>query len=252
MIIILIFIILLLAGALVYFVMKSKNSKIAEESFLSVVNHSFRTPLTRIKWMSDSLTEDMPRKEALDLAHNLSSSVNRLLEIIDTLSGVKDINSTASYDIKAVTLREIIEHSIEECRGPLVEKNIALTIPPLHNLPFLSIDTRKVAFVVHAVLENAILYSKDKGSININAELTKENLILKVEDGGIGLTPQDKSNIFTCFYRNEVAKRLNTEGMGISLYMSKEIMRRHNGKIYFTSNGPDQGSTFYISFPVVK
>jgi len=252
MLIILIFIILILIGAVIYLILKNINLKTAEESFLSVVNHSFRTPLTRIKWMSDSLTEDMPRKEALEMTRNLSISIDRILEILDTLSGIKDVNSTASYDIRAVSLREMIEKGIESCRTPLNAKNIALSVPTFNNIPLLSVDTKKVSFVIHSVIENAILYNKDHGGIAIAADVKNDNIILIIEDNGIGLNSRDKSNIFTQFYRGEEAKRLNTEGMGLSLFMSKEIIHRHGGTMHARSKGPGVGTAIYITLPVVR
>ncbi len=233
----------------IYLLKREFGRNFTEKSFLSIVNHTFRTPLTRIKWMSDSLEQDLPRKEQLEVAHNLSNSVNRLLEIVDILAGIKDVHNTSSYDLKAVSIREILEEALKKYHTPLTEKKISLRIPSFANLPLLSVDTKKISLVINIILENAILYGKEGGSIVIESEIKNRALILKITDDGLGLSKKDRKNIFKRFYRGERAKKMNTDGMGLGLYIAKEIINRHHGEIYATSKGQDQGTTFYIALP---
>jgi two-component system, OmpR family, sensor histidine kinase VicK len=237
---------------LIYLIKRDMNRNFTEKSFLSIVNHTFRTPLTRIKWMTQALEKEMPRKEQIEIAQSLDTSANRLLEIIDILTGIKDINNLSSYQLKAVSVREIIEEAIHKYHMPLNEKHITFSIPTLNNLPLLSVDTKKISFVIHAIFENAILYSNNGGNINIQAEIKGSELVLKIEDSGIGLSWKDKNNIFNRFYRGERAKKMNTDGMGLSLYISKIIIRRHSGNIKARSKGKDKGTAFYITLPVKK
>lgn len=223
-----------------------------EQTFLSIVNHTFRTPLTRIKWMADALKTDMPRKDELELINNLDNSVNRLLELVDIVAGIKNIQNTSTYDLKAVSMREILEEALKKYSGLLHDKKISLQVPSLINLPLLSVDTKKISFVINVVIENAILYSKENGKINIEAELKNDKLILKIEDNGIGLSRKDRNNLFKRFYRGARATKMNTDGMGLGLYASKEIIQRHHGEIYANSKGENLGTTFYIVLPRTK
>lgn len=245
-------IIIILAIALVYLLVKQSKKDFSEETFLSIVNHTFRTPLTRIKWMADTLKSDMPRKDELEIINNLDNSVNRLLELVDIVAGIKDIKNTSTYDLKAVSIREILEESLKKHSALLHNKKISLNFPTMTNLPFLSIDVKKISFVINVVLENAILYSKEGGNINIEAEMKKDKLVLKIEDVGIGLSKKDKNNIFKRFYRGGRATKMNTDGMGLGLYASREIVRRHHGEIYAYSKGENLGTTFYIILPKSK
>lgn len=243
---------LLLALVLIYFLRRERKRNLTEESFISIVNHTFRTPLTRIKWMSETLEKEIPRKEQVEISKNLANSVGRLLEIIDVLAGIKDIHNSSSYDLRAVSMREILEESIRKYGIPLSEKKITLSMPSLNNLPLLSVDTKKISFAIGVILENAILYSKEGGNIKINSEIKNNELILSVQDNGIGLSWKDKSNIFKRFYRGERAKKMNTDGMGLGLYMAHEIVKRHQGNIYIKSPGKDRGVIFYIKLPIKK
>lgn len=241
---------LIIAGVLLIYLLKRELSRnFTEQTFLSIVNHTFRTPLTSIKWMADALKTDMPRKDELELINNLDKSVNRLLELVDIVTGIKDIKNTSNYDLKAVSVREILEESLKKYSGMLHDKKIALRIPSLASLPLLSVDTKKISFVINAIIENAILYAKDGGSIDISAEEKKHEIVLKIQDDGIGLSRKDKNNLFKRFYRGTRATKMNTDGMGLGLYASKEIIKRHKGEISAISKGENLGTTFYIVLP---
>jgi signal transduction histidine kinase len=243
---------LLLVSAilLIYLLKRNMEMKFTEKSFLSIVNHTFRTPLTRIKWMAQALKKEMPHKEQLEIVHDLDNSTNRLLEIVDILAGIKDIYSTSTHELRAVSIREIVEEAIHKYHAPLNEKHLTLSVPTFNNTPMLSVDTKKVSFVIHVILENAILYSNDGGNITIGSMVKNDKLILKIKDDGIGLSWKDKNNIFNKFYRGTRAMKMNTDGMGLGLYISKEIIRRHSGNIRAVSPGKNRGTTFYISLPV--
>lgn len=242
--------VILLVVVLIYIIKKESKRSFTEESFISIVNHTFRTPLTRIKWMSEKLEQEIPRKEQIEISKDLSNSVSRLLEIIDELAGIKDIHNTSGYNLKAVSLREILEESVRKYSAKINEKNIKLSLPTMKDIPLLSIDTKKISFAIGVILENAILYSKENSNIKIDSEVKDGNLILKIEDDGIGLSWKDKRNIFDRFYRGDRAKKMNTDGMGLGLYIAKEIIKRHKGKISFHSKGKNEGVVFSIILPV--
>ena len=101
-------------------------------------------------------------------------------------------------------------------------------------------------------MENAIIYTKKDGQITIDCISNSNKLTLFISDTGIGLGFLDKMMIFSKFYRSIQAKLMNTDGMGLRLYLSKEIIKRHNGKIYVKSKGLNKGSTFYIEIPFNK
>lgn len=243
---------LLVVSAILLIVLlkKERQRNLTEESFISIVNHTFRTPLTRMKWMSETLEQEIPRKEQIEISKSLASSANRLLDIIDTLTGIKDIHNSSSYDLKAISLREILEEAMKKCGSEISNKKLLLEIPSLSQIPLLSVNTKKISFVVQVMLENAIMYSKDGGKIKIDAQVGEGNLILSIEDEGIGMTWREKHNVFKKFYRGERAKKVNTNGMGLGLYMSKEIVKRHGGQIKAVSKGRNRGSMFYIELPI--
>lgn len=234
-----------------YIILKIKGDKL-EEEIISIVNHSFRTPLTNIMWQTKELENNIPQNEKLLSLQNINNSTNKLLGIVDILVGIKNINNISDYFFEAVSIREIVEKSIPKYRDIINKKNITFQVSTFKDIPLLTVDLKKISFVIDTIIENAISYTKRDGKILIDCISNQKKLILYISDTGIGLSLIDKMMIFSKFYRNKKAKLMNTDGMGLRLYLSKQIIKRHNGKIYAKSNGIDEGATFFIELPFHK
>src|SRR5574343_1816938 len=132
----------------------------------------------------------------MEIAKNISYSANHLLEIVDTLAGIKDLGNGSVYAMKTISLREIIEEGIAKFNNPINEKKLRLQIPAMNSIPLLTVDTKKISFVIHAILENAIYYSKNEGVVIIDAKIDGSSLLVKIEDYGMGLSWMDRHNLF--------------------------------------------------------
>ncbi|HLP86674.1 MAG TPA: HAMP domain-containing sensor histidine kinase [Candidatus Paceibacterota bacterium] len=234
-----------------YIILKIKDDKL-EDEIISIVNHAFRTPITSIIWHVKELEKNIPQNEKLLYLQNINNGANRILNVVDSLVGIKDVQNTSGYFFEAVSMREIIEDSINRHRGQINKKNIDFRIPTFKDIPLLTVDLKKISFVIDTLIENAIYYTKKDGKILIDSIYDFKKLVLFVSDTGIGLGMIDKLRIFSKFYRSEKAKLMNPDGMGLRLYISREIIKRHGGKIYAKSNGPDEGTTFFIEIPFKK
>jgi len=223
-----------------------------EQEIISIVNHSFRTPLTSMNWYIKELEKNITQNEKMLYLQNLNNGTNKLLDIIDILVGIKDVENTTGYFFEAISMRELVEKSIKKYRDKINNKNIIFQISTFKDIPFLTVDLKKVSFVIDTLVENAISYTKNDGKILIDCINNSNKLTLFISDTGIGLKLIDKIMMFHKFYRNNNAKLMNTDGMGLKLYLSKQIIKRHKGKIYAKSNGPNKGTTFFVEFPFRK
>lgn len=221
-----------------------------EYEFTSIANHAFRTPLTRINWISKELEKDLPQKEKMEHLQSLENANSKLLEIVDQIVGLRNIESTSGYFFKATSLRDIIENSFKKYREEINRKNITFKVPSFTNIPMLTIDAKKIGFVIDTIVENAILYTPKDGKIFIECILKRKNLVLYVEDSGLGLSQKDKMNLFSRFYRGRRAKLASPDGMGLRLYLAKDIIERHHGKIKAKSKGINKGATFILKLPL--
>lgn len=223
-----------------------------EEEIVSIVNHTFRTPITSISWHIKELEKNLPQNEKNLYLQNINNNVTNILNVIDVLVGINDIKNTSTYYFEATSLREIIEESIKKYRDKINKKTIMFQISNLKDIPLLTVDLKKISFVFDTVIENAIFYTNKNGKILIDCISENNKLTFFISDTGIGLSFFDKIKIFSKFYRGKKAKLLNTDGLGLKLYLAKTIIKRHHGKIYAKSNGPEEGATFFIELPYIK
>jgi len=228
------------------------NDENTENEFITVVNHTFRTPLTSILWILDELKEDLSKEEKLLLIQKIENSTKKVLDIVDLFVGIKNINDTSGYVFEATSIRDILEKTIMKYREDITKKNIKFNIPTFKDIPLLTMDLKKISFVIDSIIENALLYTLKGGSIAIEALFNKNMLILKVTDTGIGFTPKDKRKLFTKFFRSREAILMNPNGTGLKLYLAKQIIERHKGKLYVESVGEKQGSKLFIELPLQK
>ncbi len=220
-----------------------------ESEFTTIVNHTFRTPLTRVMWFTKELEKDLSMNEKLLYLQNITNATNKVLEIVDLFVGIKNINDTAGYFFEATSLRDIVEKSIVKYREEINKKNIAFQVSTFKDVPLLTLDLKKISFVIDTLIENAIFYTPKSGKVLIDSTSDAKKLTVYVSDTGIGLGWMDKMRIFSRFFRTKKSVLMNPDGMGLKLYLSKIIIARHKGKIYAKSKGIDKGTTFFVELP---
>lgn len=226
---------------------KSKETEKLKYEFITVAAHKLRTPLTEIKWALDFLSENRSQEDMKAIA-TIRRSTERLLELTDQLLAVSNAERTQGYDFKTVRIEEITTNALKDFESRIHEKNIQAHVHFEHNLPLVKVDVIRITSVIQALLENAIAYTKDR--ININIYNYKNKIIFSIEDNGIGIEKEDQERIFSKMYRTHDAYLSETEGEGLSLYLAKNIIERHDGKLKVKSEGKNKGSKFLFELPV--
>lgn len=232
------------------FIFLNLKVKSLEHEFTSIVNHTFRTPLTRIMWFLKELERDMPQSEKMLYLQNTSNSAIKVLDIVDIIAGIKNLNDTSSYFFEAMSMRDVVEKSIAKYREEITKRDLKFKVSTFREIPLLTLDIKKISFMIDSLIENAIFYTKKGGEINVDAILKNKKIVFFVSDSGMGLTFIDKIRIFSKFYRNKRAILMNPDGIGLKLYLSKKIIKRHKGQIYVKSKGLNKGTTFFVDLPL--
>lgn len=220
-----------------------------EYEFTSIVNHTFRTPLTSVLWFTKEMEKDITQNERLTYLQKINNSVSKVLDLVDMIAGIKDIKDTKSYDFKATSIRSIVEEVMSKYREAITKKNLDFQISSFKEIPLLTMDLKKITFVIETIVENAVMYTPANGKVLIDAALGKKNITIFTVDSGIGLSWFEKRKIFAKFFRGKKATLMNPDGMGIKLYLSEKIVWRHGGKIYAKSGGRNKGTTFFVELP---
>jgi len=189
------------------------------------------------------LIEDINRN-----AIKLEYLIGHILDSSALKAGVITINPTFN------NLSPLIRECIKDLQILIIKRVISVKLKIDDEL-ITQFDYRKIYNVINNLLMNAIKYTPSYGRIEIKSKILDDSFLISVEDNGIGFTEEEKSRIFTRFGKIERYGKgwdVEIEGVGLGLYISKEIIKLHNGKIWVESNGRNKGSAFYISLPVKK
>jgi signal transduction histidine kinase len=217
--------------------------------FITTITHKLRTPMTGIKWAIENLSSLELSMDAKIQIGYIGTENAKLIELTNMLMGVSKIESGSYvYNIKRANLSFIIDHVVELLGSEIKEKNIKINKLYSNDSTAL-FDSDRTSFVAQVLLENALRYSNNGSSIDISINSDNKYVTCMVKDYGIGISKSDIGKLFNKFYRSEHARSLDTEGVGIGLFMAKEIVIRHGGKIWAESLGENKGSSFYFSLP---
>jgi signal transduction histidine kinase len=234
------------------FVFREVENNRVQNQFITIVTHKFRTPLTGIRWTIDMLQKDLTLLEKKDLLMEMQKANERLMEIVDLLVGFAKFDKRLEYAFESISLREIIDISLNKYSAMIRNKNIKFSIDSDKELPLVIIDKAKIQFVVDMLIDNAIKYTPKEGLITASFELGNKFITLKVIDTGIGFGFLDGRRIFKHFFRAKGARIMDTEGLGLGLYTARMIVNHHHGKLWAESKGVNQGATFCLQLPISR
>ncbi len=224
--------------------------------FVTLSAHQLRTPLSGIKWnlkmlidgSFGKLTEE--QKEFLEKTYRANE---RMIKLINDLLDVTKIEEGRYlYYVKKENIIETAEEVIRSLKEKIEQKNLDFKfLKPEEKIPKLNMDKERIAICIQILLVNAITYTNPGGkvTISIKHDKNKKEILLTVKDTGIGIPKAQQKRIFTKFYRASSAIKMETTGSGLGLYIAKNTVETHKGKIWFESE-EGKGSTFYFTLPV--
>ncbi len=221
-----------------------------QRQFVADASHELRTPLTAIKTETEVALRDkkLDRKSKQLLVSNLEE-IDKLKSLTDyflTLNKYQDSNAKLSFE--TFNLSEVMENACNKLHSLAKEKKIKI----VKNLKDIFIEANKISIteVITILLDNAIKYSRPEGKINISIQAKRNEVLMIIEDNGIGIKAQDIPHIFNRFYRADSSRTKNMiQGYGLGLSIAKSIVDFHKGKITVKSV-PNKGSTFTVYLPI--
>lgn len=227
-------------------------AKIKDE-YISLVSHQLRTPLTSMQSYIEMLASKCANQNhdtdtCLESLHRINKNmvllVNRLLNITRIESGRLNIEP------ESLNIVELIGEITSQYANKLADKKLKLTTRSDKHLPCITLDKSITALVIDNLITNAIKYSPEHSTIQISAVQTDHDIMIQVKDQGIGIPLKEQSKIFTKFYRASNTQENHTDGTGVGIYMTKKILDMTGGKIWFSS-AQNQGTTFFVTFPLI-
>ena len=231
-----------------------KGIQIRDE-FISLASHELKTPLTSINLQFQLIKRWLGKKDFSDTAllrlekifSDSSYQLNRLANLLDDLLDVSRIQAGRfTYNFEKKDISTIIKNSVERFLPQLNAANCELRWGVLQEC-ICSVDISKFEQCITNLLTNALKYSAGK-PVEISLQREDQNAIFKIKDQGIGIDPQYHEKIFQRFER--AVSSGNYSGLGLGLYISKEIIEAHKGKINVES-ALNEGSTFTVIIPLI-
>ena len=240
---------------LLYVIKKIRASQVIKYEFITIIAHKFRTPLTQIKWLLETLVPEEPDPLRRKNLQDMQKANEKLIVLTSTL--IELTNSTRkkaglAYSIDRTCMYDLVKEVADSLKGLFEEKNISFSVQATDPTLAAHINVPGIRFVLQSLMENSCAYSPVGRRVDIVIFERRGKVHTAITDNGIGIRPQDLSKIFSKFYRASNARKMDTEGFGISLSLSSSIVRRNNGVLKVFSPGLNQGSTFTIILPKAK
>jgi two-component system sensor histidine kinase/response regulator len=228
-----------------------KKAERKKDEFISIASHELKTPLTSVKGYVQLLERSIDKGDITTVKRHLQKAqlqLDKLNELIADLLDISKIESgklkfnKKSFDLNILldSIIEIIHQSNPEFRitktGTVAEEIFA--------------DEMRIEQVIVNFLTNAIKYAPGTTEVHINVSVEGGRVTVSVKDFGIGIHPEQQKNVFDKFYRVEETA-IHFQGLGIGLYISAEIIRRHGGTVGVNSTF-GEGSEFYFNIPLIS
>ncbi|MDO4671106.1 MAG: cell wall metabolism sensor histidine kinase WalK [Aerococcus sp.] len=236
----------------------TEREKIEEEQreFVSNVSHELRTPLTSVNSYTEALLDgalDDPKvaNEFLDVIQTETHRMIRMINDLLSLSRMDDHREKLNLEL--LDFNQLVSHILDRF-DMIIDSDAYRDLDfvlkrELNDDPYwVEVDQDRMTQVVDNILNNALKYSPDGGTITVRLMSTHNELILSVQDQGLGMSRKDIPNVFDRFYRVDKARSRAQGGTGLGLSIAKEVVELHGGKMWVNSI-ENKGSTFFISLP---
>jgi PAS domain S-box-containing protein len=221
------------------------------KDFIDIASHEIRHPITIIKGYALTLRElwnildENRRQELLDAIDQGAERLNRLSTGLLDVSRIE--RGFFKIDKEATSLKSLLEGAVSGMREAGHENPCRLSVT--EGVGTVSIDPGRMRTVLFALLENAVRYSPKGSEIEVVAERSKEEVVVSVLDRGVGVPEKEREKIFERFYQLEDALHHSLPGMGVGLFLARQIVEAHGGRIWHEPR-EGGGSAFRFTIPL--
>ncbi len=221
--------------------------------FIDNLSHELRTPLTNVRLLTETLARDLDRTDLppriRDGIVKIDVESGHLVQMVNELLDLSKIEQgTVALHLDAVEIGEIVLASVERLRlfadrqGVRLETDIEPDLRPVRG------DDERIGQMLVNLLHNAVKFSPDGGLVTVHAALVGEEVVISVEDRGVGIPAADLGRVFERFYKVDKARVRGKGGTGLGLAIVRHVAESHGGRAWVESE-ESRGSTFHIAIP---
>ncbi len=226
------------------------------DQFLSHVAHELRTPLGVIHQFStilfDGLDGKITEAQREDLEIILRNTNKLSTMIKDLLDGTRAITGKLTIDPQPISVSDVIAGVFEVFHAKTGANGISLRLDVPGDLPSVYADASRLEQVLNNLMDNAVKFTPQKGRVSIHASRFDKKptfVLFEVKNTGCGIRPEEKKKVFDYLYQAQVSQGDSRKGLGLGLYICKEIITQHGGEIWVKSR-QGRGCTFCFTIPV--
>ena len=224
-----------------------------KDEFLAMLAHELRNPLAPIRNAVELLRLSEPTQTGIPLKAReiIARQVDHLSKLVDELLDISRITHGKITLVKEPILLSSLLHSAAEAAFPLIERrrHTFVTLPPDEEI-WMSVDPTRLSQVLGNLLNNAAKYTPEQGEITLSAQRHGSNVIIGVQDNGVGIAAEALPHVFDLFMQAAPSLDRSQGGLGIGLSLAQTLARMHGGQINATSPGVDLGSKFTLEIPI--
>jgi len=226
-----------------------------KDSLVDTISHEMRTPLTTVmgylEMASVGMYGDVPPKMKTKFVAMLES-VKRINQLVSEMLELSRLEKkTLKLDFEQINIAMVTREVLRDLDHEIKEKKHTVTVLFGTDMPVIEADRLRAHDVIENMVSNAVKYTNPGGQITVGADILGGKMHLWVKDNGTGIAPEDHDNIFDRFFLADAGLTRADGRVGIGLHISREIIRRHGGDMWFEST-KGVGSTFHFALPVKK
>jgi signal transduction histidine kinase len=247
--------VVLLGGVVLALRTASREMRLSamKSDFVSNVSHELRTPLASIRVFGEFLRLGRVHREqkVREYGEYIETESRRLTQLINNILDFSKIESGAkTYDFEPSDVQDVVADTLRTLDLSLKHKGFALTFStPAEPVPMLAVDPDALAQAVANLVDNAVKYSDGSKEVGVAVRRSRDDLVIAVQDHGIGISPDEQQKIFERFHRVSTGLIHDVKGSGLGLSIVSHIVKAHGGTVTVDSE-PGKGSIFSIRLPL--
>jgi uncharacterized integral membrane protein (TIGR00697 family) len=239
-------------GAVEVFQDVSEEKKIdnMRKDFLSLASHQLRTPLAGMRWMIETLRKEifgtMNQKQRKYLSNLYTINIQMIQMVTDMLNVLHIESGTIRVSKQWFPVVSVCKEVVSVMEPAAKERNVKIQVHVSDTaLIDINSDVTLVKTILESLVSNAVNYSRARGKVVLDAHEHGEEVVISVQDNGIGIPEDEQKRIFERFYRASNAKHFRVDGTGLGLYIASVLAEKIGARLSFESS-PGKGSTFYL------
>jgi two-component system, OmpR family, sensor histidine kinase SenX3 len=223
------------------------------DAFINAVTHELKTPVASIRLYLQTLqTRSVDEGRRQEFYRIMLEDSDRLLSTIEQILRTGRMGAARRpLNLTRVDINGIVEQCVERARAVHHVPEGGLTYEPVEPITLVA-DEDEVRAAVSNLIDNAVKYSGKEVRVSVDVKREAERMVVRVTDHGPGIPKSELTQIFKRFYRVPGQTASAVKGTGLGLYIVRSVAKRHGGRAWAESEGPGQGSTFVVEFPIVQ